>query len=60
VRGIISVSHSVEGAVFQIEEEEVANELLSAALKAGPVRHFEIEEPSLQDIFIAKVGKEYA
>lgn len=60
VRGIISVAHSVEGAVFQIEEEEVANDLLSAALQAGPIRHFEIEEPSLQDIFIAKVGKEYA
>ncbi|MFS0688697.1 ABC transporter ATP-binding protein [Sporosarcina sp. 179-K 8C2 HS] len=60
VRGIISVAHSVEGAVFQIEEEAVANDLLSAALQAGPIRHFEIEEPSLQDIFIAKVGKEYA
>lgn len=60
VKGIISVAHSVEGAVFQIEKEEVANDLLSAALQAGPIRHFEIEEPSLQDIFIAKVGKEYA
>ena len=60
VPGVISVAHSVEGAIFQIEDEEVANDLLSAALKAGPIRHFEIEEPSLQDIFIAKVGKEYA
>ncbi|MGG0669689.1 ABC transporter ATP-binding protein [Lederbergia citrisecunda] len=60
VRGVISVAHSVEGAIFQIEDEEVANDLLSAALQAGPIRHFEIEEPSLQDIFIAKVGKEYA
>lgn len=60
VRGVISVAHSVEGALFQIEEEEVANDLLTAALQAGPIRHFEIEEPSLQDIFIAKVGKEYA
>lgn len=60
VPGVLSVAHSVEGAVFQIEEEEVANDLLSAALQAGPIRHFEIEEPSLQDIFIAKVGKDYA
>ncbi|WP_432360699.1 ABC transporter ATP-binding protein [Sporosarcina sp. UB5] len=58
--GVISVAHSVEGAVFQIEEDDVANNLLTTALQAGPVRHFEIEEPSLQDIFIAKVGKEYA
>lgn len=60
VPGVLSIAHSVEGAVFQIEEEEVANDLLSVALQAGPIRHFEIEEPSLQDIFIAKVGKEYA
>ncbi|MFC5602385.1 ABC transporter ATP-binding protein [Sporosarcina koreensis] len=60
VPGVLSVAHSVEGAVFQIDDEEVANELLSAAVQAGPIRHFEIEEPSLQDIFIAKVGKEYA
>lgn len=60
VQGVISVAHSVEGALFQIEKEEVANDLLTAALQAGPIRHFEIEEPSLQDIFIAKVGKEYA
>jgi len=60
VQGVISVAHSVEGAVFQIEEENIANDLLAAALQAGPIRHFEIEEPSLQDIFIAKVGKEYA
>lgn len=60
IRGVVSVAHSVEGAVFQIEDEEVANELLTAALKEGPIRHFEIEEPSLQDIFIAKVGKEHA
>jgi len=60
VPGVISSAQSVEGAVFQIEEEGVANDLLSAALQAGPIRHFEIEEPSLQDIFIAKVGKEYA
>ncbi|GEN82759.1 putative ABC transporter ATP-binding protein YhaQ [Sporosarcina luteola] len=60
ILGVKSVSHSVEGAVFQIEEEDVANELLTAALQEGPIRHFEIEEPSLQDIFIAKVGKEHA
>ncbi|MCM3712221.1 ABC transporter ATP-binding protein [Sporosarcina luteola] len=60
VPGVLSVAHSIEGAVFQIEDEKVANDLLSAALEAGPLRHFEIEEPSLQDIFIAKVGKEYA
>ena len=60
ISGITSVQKSVEGAVYQIESEHIADRLLSAALKSGPIRHFEIEEPSLQDIFIEKVGKEHA
>ncbi|MBY0222799.1 MULTISPECIES: ABC transporter ATP-binding protein [Sporosarcina] len=58
--GVITSHHSLEGAVFQVEDEKVANDLLQAALLKGPIRHFEIEEPSLQDIFIAKVGEEHA
>lgn len=60
IDGILHVHESIEGGVYQIEQEETAHKLLQAALQAGPVRHFEIEEPSLQDIFIAKVGKEHA
>lgn len=60
VPGVTNVTHSIEGAVFQVQDEDVAAHLLTAALQTGPIRHFEIEEPSLQDIFIAKVGKEHA
>jgi ABC-2 type transport system ATP-binding protein len=60
ISGVISVHKTVEGAVYQIESEQVANELLTKALKSGPIRHFEIEEPSLQDIFIEKVGNVHA
>ena len=60
ISGVTSVHKTVEGAVYQIESEQVANELLTAALKSGPIRHFEIEEPSLQDIFIEKVGNIHA
>ncbi len=58
--GVTTAHYSLEGAVFQVEDERVAHALLQAALQKGPIRHFEIEEPSLQDIFIAKVGKEHA
>ncbi|ARD47661.1 sodium ABC transporter ATP-binding protein [Sporosarcina sp. P37] len=58
--GVTAAHHSLEGAVFQVEDEQIAHQLLQAALQKGPVRHFEIEEPSLQDIFIAKVGEEHA
>ncbi len=60
IAGVTSVTKTVEGAVYQVESEETANVLLTEALKSGPVRQFEIEEPTLQDIFIAKVGKEHA
>lgn len=58
--GVNEMKTSLEGAIFQIDDEAVANTLLTNALAQGPIRHFEIEEPSLQDIFIAKVGKEHA
>ena len=60
ISGVTSVHNTVEGAIFQVETEDVANKLLTAALQSGPIRHFEIEEPSLQDIFIEKVGKQHA
>ena len=60
IAGVTSVQKSIEGALYQVESEQVANELLTAALKSGPIRHFGIEEPSLQDIFIEKVGKQHA
>lgn len=60
IKGVTNIQPSVEGALFQIENEAVAQELLQAAIAKGPIRQFEIEEPSLQDIFISKVGNEHA
>ncbi len=60
IAGVNSVVKSIEGAVYQVESESIADKLLNAALEMGPIRHFSIEEPSLQDIFIEKVGKKHA
>ncbi|MDS9472665.1 ABC transporter ATP-binding protein [Sporosarcina pasteurii] len=60
IAGVTSIQKSIEGAVFQVETEEVAHALLEAALRFGAIRHFAIEEPSLQDIFIEKVGNVHA
>lgn len=60
IEGVTTAHHSLEGAVFQVDNEQVAQQLLQAALLKGPIRQFEIEEPSLQDIFIAKVGEDHA
>lgn len=48
-----------EGCKLQIESEDIAESVLEAIYQKGLVRHFSIEEPSLNDIFIEKVGKSY-
>lgn len=59
-QGVTSFKQTIEGGVFQINEEQIAHQLLRLALAKGDVRYFAIEEPSLHDIFIEKVGKENA
>ena len=56
IRGITKIHRVAEGAVYQIEEEAVAQNILHAAQSHGVVRHFSIEEPTLHDIFLEKVG----
>lgn len=55
--GVTSFKQTIEGGIFQIGDEQIAHELLRSALTKGNIRYFAIEEPSLQDIFIEKVGK---
>lgn len=58
--GVEAFTASKDGGVFRITEETTAQTLLAEATKAGPIRYFALEEPSIQEIFIAKVGKGYA
>ena len=60
VPGVEKYTATHEGAVFRISDESTADRLLGEAMKVGRLRHFAIEEPSLEEIFIAKVGKAYA
>jgi ABC-2 type transport system ATP-binding protein len=60
IRGVENFTKTHDGALFQITEEATAQRLLEEAMKLGSPRHFAIEEPSLEEIFIAKVGKAYA
>jgi ABC-2 type transport system ATP-binding protein len=60
VRGVESFTKTHDGGVFRIAEEETAQRILAEAMTLGPLRHFAIEEPTLEEIFIAKVGKAYA
>jgi ABC-2 type transport system ATP-binding protein len=49
----------MEGCHLQIENEAVSQDIFTAIQGKGFVRQFALEEPSLNDIFIAKVGASY-
>ncbi|MFC4714012.1 ABC transporter ATP-binding protein [Planococcus dechangensis] len=55
--GIEKFTPQRSGAVFRIADESVGQLLLTEALKLGPVRQFALEEPTLEEIFIEKVGR---
>ncbi|WP_108671924.1 ABC transporter ATP-binding protein [Peribacillus acanthi] len=54
--GVTKFKKTTEGAHMQITGEDVAENLLKELVSKGFVRKFELEEPSLNDIFIEKVG----
>ncbi|MEK5272092.1 ABC transporter ATP-binding protein [Aeribacillus sp. FSL K6-8394] len=57
--GVVKAKTTVEGIQLQIEREETAQQLLQEIVDKGFIRKFQIEEPSLHDIFIEKVGAAY-
>lgn len=54
--GVLKHRVTADGITLQVEREEVAQDLFQAIHAKGFVRKFELEEPSLNDIFIEKVG----
>lgn len=59
VEGVLDFKATMQGCVLQIEEERIARNVFQALQGAVFVRKYEIEEPTLNDIFIAKVGEKY-
>lgn len=59
VEGVQDFKATMQGCVLQIEEERIARNVFQALQGEIFVRKFEIEEPTLNDIFIAKVGEKY-
>ena len=57
--GVLRMKEVTEGVHVQISKEEDAKLILEDTVKRGFIRKFELEEPSLQDIFIEKVGARY-
>ncbi|MGD7010218.1 ABC transporter ATP-binding protein [Metabacillus sp. 84] len=57
--GVVKAKKISEGIRLQVTGEEVSQDILLAIQNKGFIRRFELEEPSLNDIFIEKVGASY-
>lgn len=57
--GVVRSKSTMEGFHLQIEGEKVAEKILKEIVDKGFIRKFALEEPSLNDIFIEKVGNSY-
>lgn len=56
IRGIIHSENMKQGLQLTIKNEEVAKDIYQVVAHQGYVKRFQVVEPSLQDIFIEKVG----
>ena len=57
--GVVKSKSTMEGIHLQIEGEYIAEKILKEIVNKGFIRKFDLEEPSLNDIFIEKVGASY-
>ncbi|QSF45470.1 ABC transporter ATP-binding protein [Paenibacillus tianjinensis] len=57
IAGVTAVQRQERGYVLAISEIGAAQRILQHALLAGEVEHFEIKEPTLNQIFIRAVGE---
>lgn len=56
IPGVLQLERTRAGGKVRVESERVAVQVFNELSKKGFVRKFEVEEPSLHDIFIDKVG----
>lgn len=60
IEGVVQYKQVIGGCELQIVHEEVSQRILDKVQdQGGFIRKFEIEEPTLNDIFIEKVGEQY-
>ncbi len=57
--GVVKLKETTEGILLQVESEAAAESVFHEVVQKGFLRKFELEEPSLNDIFIEKVGTSY-
>ena len=59
IPGVVGAKYYADTGLYQIENEDVSQRILEELQGKGFVRKFELDEPSLNDIFIEKAGESY-
>lgn len=59
IKGVVSVTKLGNEYEIKIEDKSVADKVFKVISKADNISKYEIEEPSLNEIFITKVGEAY-
>lgn len=57
--GVLEMSRVRNKSVIKIEDEKYAEDIYKRVTSLGFFKRFQINEPSLNDIFISKVGRDY-
>lgn len=59
IAGVTAVQRQEQGYLLKISEVSAAQRILQQAIAQGEVEHFEIKEPTLNQIFIRAVGESH-
>lgn len=59
IKGVKAIHRHEHALEIEIEHEKVAKEILQHALSQADVQHFQVKEPTLNEIFIRTVGERH-
>ena len=59
IKGVVSVINKADEYEVKIESEDIVEDVFKYVSKCNNITKFSVEEPSLNEIFVAKVGESY-
>lgn len=59
VAGVKAIHHHENGLEIEISDEKAATRILNHALAQSEIEHFQVKEPTLNEIFIRSVGDQH-
>ena len=59
IKGVINIEKNKDEYTIKIEDESIVDSVFKKVSKYNNVTKFVVEEPTLNEIFVSKVGEEY-